>query len=182
MSNAKKWIKKNSNWLWKYLGWYGIFFGIIILLITLLIARFLGDVVITSSGMLESLVQAQATVLSLFGIIIAYLLNVNDSKLDRLEQETFEIENLPEEKRDKKLYDFTVRRYETVREHKRRIAKGCLLIGSILVLSLLLSVIAFSLRGIGGWGPLKILVSALDMLLFFIGIFGIFSILNRIGK
>jgi hypothetical protein len=174
MLKAKKWLKENWDFLKKNLDWYGRIFVIIAFLIALL----LWDVIITSVGMLESLVQAQATVLGLFGIIIAYFLNAYDLRLDRLEQESFF-----EERNGKKIESKEIEeRYNEVRKHKFNVAKGFFVIGSLLVFSLLLSVIAFRLREISGWEPLKIGVSVADISFFFVGMFGILLILNKIGK
>lgn len=170
LSKAKKWLK--GNW------------DIIILAVVLnLIAWSLKDVVMTSNGMLESLTQAEATVLSLFGIIVAYLLTSYDSRLDRLEQQSFEVEKVPfEDNRDIELSKFLIRRFKEIKERKSRIARGCLLVGSALVFSLLSSVIAFGLRDMSGWENLKIGVSMFDILFFFLGIYGIFVLFNRISK
>ena len=169
MSKAKELFKGN---------WYIVALAVVVTLI----AWSLKDAMYTSSEMLQSLTQAEATVLSLFGIIVAYLMTSFDSRLDRLEQQSFDIKKVPLEDRDIEMSSFLIRRYEEVKERKSKTAKGCLLVGSSLVFSLLLSVIAFGLRDINDWENLKIVVSMFDILFFFLGIFGIFLLFNRIAK
>jgi len=169
MLKAKKWLKRN----WDI---------VILTTVMTLIAWSLKDVIITSNGMLESLTQAEATVLSLFGIIVAYLLTSYDARLDRLEQQSFEIEKLPLEDRDIELSNFLIKRFEEVKDRKSTTAKGILLIGFALILSLLLSVIAFGLRNINNWENLKIEISMLNIVFFFLGVFGIFMLFTRIAK
>ncbi len=155
----------------------------ILAVVVTLIAWSLKDFVITSNGMLESLTQAEATVLSLFGVIVAYLMTSFDSRLDRLEQQNFEVEKVPfEDNRDMELSKFLIRRCEEVKYRKKRTGKGILMIGSALLFSLSLSVIAFGLRDLSDWENLKMEVSMLDIMFFFLGIYGIFLLFNRISK
>ena len=169
MLEIGKWFKEN---------WFLVIFAAV----TTLIAWSLKDAMVTSDKMLQSLVQAQATILSLFGIIVAYLLTSYDSRLDRLEQQSFDIEKLPLEDRVIEMSSFLMRRFKEIKKCKSRTAKGCLWVGASLVFSLLLSVIAFGLRDTNNWENLKIEISILNILFFFLGIFGIFLIFNRMGK
>lgn len=171
MLKAKKWLKRNWDT-------YVVIFAVV----TVSVAWFLKDAMYTSSEMLQSLTQAEATVLSLFGIIAAYLMTSFDSRLDRLEQQSFDVEKVPLEERDIEMSSFLIRRFKEVKKRKSGTAKGCLAVGSFLVFSLLLSVIAFGLRNIDGWVGLKNEVSMLDITFFFLGIFGIFLMFNRIAK
>jgi cobalamin biosynthesis protein CobD/CbiB len=169
MSKIEKWFKGN---------WFIVFFAVV----TTLIAWFLKDAIMTSDGMLQSLVQAQATILSLFGIIVAYLLTSYDSRLDRLEQQSFDVERVPLDDRDHELSSFLIKRFKEIKKQKSKTAQGILWVGSALVFSLLLSVIAFGLRDVSGWENLKAEVSMVDIVLFFCGILGIFLMFNRMGK
>lgn len=166
---SKKLLKEN---------WSIVIFAIV----TTTIAWFLKDAVYTTDQMLQSLTQAEATVLSLFGIIVAYLLTSYDSRLDRVEQQIFDVEKVRLERRDVEMDSFLMRRFREVKERKSRTVEGCLLVGSCLVFSLLLSVIAFGLRDISNWENLKLVVSSLDFTFFFVGIYGIFFMFNRMAK
>lgn len=170
MAKAKMWFKGNWN-------------IVILAVVVTSIAWSLKDFVMTSNGMLASLTQAEATVLSLFGVIVAYLMTSFDSRLDRLEQQSFEVEKLPfEDNRDWELSKFLIKSFEEVKERKNKTAQGVLWVGIALVLSFSLSVVAFGLKDLNGWENLKGEVSLFDILFFFLGIFGLFLLFNRLSK
>jgi hypothetical protein len=172
-------MSKSENWLQRNWDWFII---VVFAIVADLVAWYLRDVIITSTGMLESLTQAEATILALFGIIVAYLMSSYDSRLDRLEQQKFEIDKVNMNDRDLVMSVFLEKRFKEVKDQKRKVAKGVLWVGFSLVLSLLLSVIAFGLREINDWENAKIGVGMFDILFFFLGIYGILLMLYRIGK
>jgi hypothetical protein len=119
LSQIKKWLRENWN-------------IIVLAVFTALVSWYLTDAMLTSKEMLQSITQAEATVLSLFGIIVAYLLTSYDTRLDRLEQQRYD-----SEKRDNypKMYMIDEQKGK-IRERKRKTALACLCIGFSLILSL----------------------------------------------
>jgi tetrahydromethanopterin S-methyltransferase subunit D len=63
------------------------------------LASFIAQISVNSKNMLQSLIQAEATVLGFFGLIVTYVLVSYDTRLDRFEQERFdcELENKPKQ-------------------------------------------------------------------------------------
>lgn len=169
MSQTKKWLKENWDW-----G-----FVIVFATVTTGVSWYLKDVIWTSKDMLQSLTQAEATVLSLFGIIVAYLLASYDTRLDRLEEQRPHAEEVED-------FDAIDKRFRQIKERKRKTARGCLIIGFCLIVSLLLSVAIFGVRDLNDLSDIsqriRLMLGMFDILLFFCGACGIFLIFNRMGK
>ncbi len=65
---------------------------IIISFISGLLGSRLGKVLVNSDVALQAIVQTESTILGFFGVIVAYILASYDSRLDRLEQQCFDLE------------------------------------------------------------------------------------------
>jgi len=168
MVNFKKWIK-----FWAWLLSMGLALGLYILSS---ISNILGNISLASINMLQSVIQAEATILGFFAIIGAYGLTSYDTRIDRHEQQLFDLhlsEVSPVYKQfEKKLND--------LKEKKRGFAKLCAVIASLLIISLLFSTITLGMKDASS--SLAKIFSGTALYLFFIGIIGIVYFFVRISR
>jgi hypothetical protein len=78
--------------------WYRIREVVVAFIVALVItiaAINIAKITINSAAVLQSLIQAEATILGFFGIIVTYLLTSYDTRLDRFEQQRFDARNSP---------------------------------------------------------------------------------------
>jgi hypothetical protein len=107
-------------------------------------ALILVDVVIGSTPMLQSLIQADATVLGFFGVIAAYSLTSYDSRIDRFEQQRFDLALKGQESVAKEIFI----RIVFIRKRKRETAQGIAIVSGLLILSLVLGIILLGANNI----------------------------------
>lgn len=124
------------------------------------------NIVMSSTQMLQSLIQAEATILGFFGIIAAYMLTSYDTRLDRLEKQRFDLEmkgivNYP------KAIELE-KRIEWIKHQKRRTALGMCGLSGFLVMSLVFSIVTLGTANIHSRIVQDIGLTGLD--LFFAGI------------
>jgi hypothetical protein len=131
-----------------------------------IVAVLLKDITVNSM-VLQSVIQAEATVLGFFGIVISYMLASYDSRLDRLEQQRFDSEienNLSKlEKIDKKI--------EELKGLKHSSTNGLGIYSLTLILALLFSIVTLGVRDFNL--PIVNILGVLGLGFFFTGILGI---------
>lgn len=98
-------------------------------------------VVLAKETMLQSLIQAEATVIGFSGIIAVYALTSFDSRIDRLEEQKFKLERSDSTNVVKKWND----RIKDINKHKRGTINSILYMMSFLFSSLLLSILALGI-------------------------------------
>jgi hypothetical protein len=118
-----------------------LFVTIVFLIIGIILgglAEYVAEVSVNSKDMLQSLIQAEATVLGFFGIVVSYFLVSYDTRLDRLEQQRFDCElaNKPQ------AVDSYCKKMISLKEIKQSATRTLGGIGILFILSLLLSILA----------------------------------------
>jgi hypothetical protein len=148
----------------------------IIALIIVVGAINIADIAISSKDVLQSLIQAEATILGFFGIIVTYLLASYDTRLDRLEQQRFDVRKSPDDLKKMEMLDFSYvdligTKIENIKQRKRDIAETMGIYTFFLILSLLLSIITLGM--IDSNSAYLNFLSVLGLAFFFFGIVGI---------
>lgn len=169
---------KLAEW-WKI----GLFIAIIVSVLLafvyayLQLLGFLVSTALNSLEMLQSMVQAEATILGFLGVIAAYVLTSYDSRIDRLEQQCFDTEQ-------RGLGTVTTNNTSQVEAIKKRMEKtrklrkdAILSLGTssiFLIVSLLLSITTLGTRNsiLGGAG----------FYIFFGGISNLVSLFYQMSK
>jgi hypothetical protein len=161
-----------------------VFFGILIGSIIMISALLISNITIISTSMLQSLIQAEATILGFFGIIVSYMLTSYDSRIDRLEQQRFDVRSSPDDLKKIGQFDFSFKdvideKIEYLKQLKKEIAKTEGLCVFFLILALISSIIMFGLQDFES--PLSKNISALNLGFFFMGIVGIIIVFIQIS-
>jgi hypothetical protein len=129
-----------------------------------------------SDAMLQSITQAEATILGFFGLIAAYLLTSYDARLDRLEQQRFELETAGKQGK----VDSISKRLKQIRRRKIESTTIIVMVGAVLIISLLSSI---TTQGIRTFNPsLATVISACSLMLMFLGTYGVFFLFLIISK
>jgi uncharacterized membrane protein YbhN (UPF0104 family) len=115
--------------------------------------------IIEKETMLKPLVEAEATILGFFGLIIVYALTSYDTRIDRLEQQKSE---WTREKQKEQVANVQTQINKIV-SNKRRTAYYALVIGIYFFLAFLLSILVLGITNIGFAG----LIIWFAMMLFF---------------
>jgi len=150
-------------------------------LIILGAATILADITISSVDVLQSLIQAEATILGFLGVILAYLLASYDARLDRLEQQRFDIiKMLEDESKTTPHLDGINIRMMRIRRNKKDIALGLGAYSVCLVVSLVISIITLGMKNSSS--SFLIFVSSLGLGLFFMGIVGVMMAFIQISR
>lgn len=148
-SKIKQWILTN----WK---------SIILLIISLVcfgvlwfLAIYYGFIAITAKDtILKSLIDAEATILGFFGLIVIYALNSFDNRIDRIEQQLFDVKEKYLDMKDNPKAIIKIGKAKVTRlnkqlsrvgEQKRIMINNAVATGSFLVVSLLLSISALGI-------------------------------------
>jgi protein-S-isoprenylcysteine O-methyltransferase Ste14 len=161
--NFKKKLKENYQLVVVLLAISVVFIGAVLL----------KDITVNSIVVLQSMIQAEATVLGFFGIVISYMLASYDSRLDRLEQQRFdsEIENnsLKLTMIDSKI--------SGLKALKKSSTNGLGIYSLILILALLFSIVTLGVRDFNL--SIANILGVFGLGFFFMGILGIvFSFLQ----
>lgn len=151
-----------------------LFFGSLGLGFVALLYGFMAGV--AKESILKPLVEAEATILGFFALVAVYALTSLDNRLDRLEQQFFDMkEQFGDLTKHQKEY--VARRIGEIKRKKRKMINHVLIVGVYLVSSLLLSILALGLIQ-----EQAIVFCFFVMLLFLAGIFGIFLMLYRLSE
>ena len=140
------------------------------------ISNILGNISLASINMLQSVIQAEATILGFFAIIGAYGLTSYDTRIDRREQQLFDL-HLSEVSPVYKQFE---KKLNNLKENKRVFARLCAFITSLLIISLLFSTITLGMKDASS--SLAKIFSGTALYLFFIGIIGIVYFFVRISR
>jgi hypothetical protein len=175
-SQVKSWLRR---W-WKFLLMMTIIFAVGQFLVQ--VSKLYRSIAVSREPVLKSLIEAEATILGFFGLIVIYALTSYDRRMDRFEEQIFELaekrkqEEVPKELPNrgvaKSKGELLVQALGNIQENKRELVSTALLVGSLLVLSLLLSILAL---GMGDTAEANMLCE-LAFYLFFIGIVSNFAI------
>jgi hypothetical protein len=143
-----------------------------IALVSSILGSGLGRVIVNSDVALQSIIQAESTILGFFGVVVAYLLASYDTRLDRLEQQCFDLEATDpiNQQFHKERANAIHRKIKRVESIKRRLAVVIVITSIFLILSLLLSVAVLSMNDSDIF--LAELLSPYAVVAFFTGIFG----------
>jgi hypothetical protein len=184
--SGSTWIKQNRLFL------------IVAVLISLSLPFFLigvslfGLVASISADMLKALIEAQATILGFYGLIVIYALTSFDGRIDRLERQMFELnkeirvmdlEDLKKYGSLEKYKDMT-RILSNVEKLKRRTVGSALFNGILLIGSLLTSILGLGFLGIpdNPFGEVVFGLSVFSVMLFFFSIGLIFLMIYDLAK
>jgi len=143
------------------------------------------SLVLINKDSLKALIEAEATILGFFGLVVVYMLNSLDTRIDRLEQQRFDLteKNKEEEASEKeKIRD-------NIRSLKKYVIKRAAIMGSLLALSLLISIwllgivdIVIEVQVQGIIGNIYALVGGAAILMFFLGLWFVFGLFKEITK
>jgi len=184
MSQAKCWIQRNWKRFLK-----DVFMLTIPPLIFVCIAMLYGVVVVLAKEtIMKALIEAEATVLGFFGLIIVYILTSLDEKEDRYEQQLFDLtekgkkhEEVPEELKhltSMSKGDMLGKALRHVHERRKTAIRYGSTIGIYLVSSLLLSILTLGIPNVVTAGFL----SMFAVYLFLVSVASIFLMFRDMAK
>jgi len=177
-------IKQRIQRNWESVVFWVYVFGLSIPVI--LVSFFFGlFAVVAKDTMLASLIEAEATVLGFFGLIVVYALTSLDARTDRLEQQIFDITETNKFYKSTGLGEKKTRRDEALRKTLRNVQKKreqiinfAVITGGYLIVSLLLSILALGIPDVTS----SFILCSLAVGLFLTAIGGIFGVLHFIAK
>lgn len=192
MNETKK-DKNQDDWFERHgkLRWLVAFIFSLPFAATIAVVSFwYGIVGVLMVESLRATIEAEATIIGFFAIVVAYLLNSYDLRIDRLEQELFDLASQTPIKDATRLL-MTGKMQNAVRERKKNTVYVIAIVGACLAISLFLLIIALgfvsllangsnssnpTLVGIAFW------TNVIGTMLLFTGTFGIFSCLLSIAR
>jgi uncharacterized integral membrane protein len=159
------------NRIWN--RYYTNIIAFIIALVVVISAIALTNIAISSVVVLQSLIQAEATILGFLGIIIVYMLASYDARLDRLEQQRFDTINMHKEESilGEPFFAHIDRKITSLKQTKKDITQSLGTYSFLLVLSLLLSIATLGM--INSNSVFLNFLSGLGLAFFLSGIVGI---------
>jgi drug/metabolite transporter (DMT)-like permease len=166
-------LKKRLKKLWVLFAVFVIVGGFFV---AISFSDFLANISLTSTNMLQSAIQAETTMLGFFAIIGAYFLTSCDTRIDRLEQQLFDLKIAKETFMPESITN----RISDLKENKSSSAVLIAIIASVLIVSLLCSITALGMKDANS--SLAKNTSSFGFYTFFIGIGGIvyfFYMLSR---
>jgi len=176
----KDWLKKNQKNL-EYLV-----AGLLSLCIFFLSTPF-GFITILSVDVLKSVIEAEATILGLFGIVVAYLLTSYDNRLDRLDQQKFDL-RLKYQSVTEGIEEIEAKMTK-IRTRKKDIVWAVIVGSGSLVFSFFLFIATLGIVSmdtnaieISTKMDIAFKISPIASMFLFLGIFAMFLMLFRIGK
>jgi hypothetical protein len=183
--NLKRFKKPTKKTLKTVLVSIGVFLiGLVIFLVLVPpigeTIMFLASLAIKNDSMLAALLQAEATFLGFFGVIVVYGLTSFDNRIDRVEQLSILTaeKNLPFEKERLVLEISGLRK--KIEKERKEFFNNAFWIGVFLVISLLFSVLSFAHSQLPS--SLVDILSELSILFLFVGIVYTFSMFRRLGR
>lgn len=133
-----------------------------------------------SIDMLKAMIEAQATILGFYGLIVVYALTSFDGRIDRLENQKFELNKeirfMTEEDREiwrsREKYVEISKTLINVQKIRKRTVDSTLFNGILLIGSLLTSILGLGFSGITDYpfGELVFYLTSISVLLFFFSI------------
>lgn len=135
---------------------------------------------VTDREMMKALIEAEATILGFLVLIVIYGLTSFESRLDRLQQQIFDVQT-GKVKYSREFFEYLNKRVVNVEDSKKDMAYSGLSAGIILFASLLSSILGLGLSGIPNnqWAYFSCLIS---LSLLFFGIILVFWIIHDLGK
>ena len=104
-----------------------------------------GAVAVIEKEVLKSLIGAEATILGFFGLTYVYALTSLDDRMDRLEQQIFDIQIRSMKQRNQVIFGDLPNRIENIKNAKRKTANSALFTGALLFGSLLTSILGLGM-------------------------------------
>lgn len=101
--------------------------------------------VFSKDTMLTALIEAEATILGFFGFIAIYTLTSLDERIDRLEQQIFDIQIRSMTERNQIVFENLPKRIGNISNTKKRTVHSVLYTGFLLFVSLLSSILALGI-------------------------------------
>lgn len=148
-SEIKQWISENRGFIA-----FSVILSICSIPLTLVILIYGLLAAVAKETMLPSLIEAEATILGFFGLIAVYALTSFDSRIDRLEEQLFDLRekhwelNLPSRPEtewqilgEQKIAFFN-KRLSKIKERKRKVVHSASITGAYLIGSILSSILA----------------------------------------
>jgi hypothetical protein len=178
--NRSRWSRTKSQIRanWKFYALVAIF--LISMIITLQISQFFGAIAATKESMINALIQAEATILGFFGLIVIYALTSFDNRTDRLEEQLFKLTTEEHLNMKKEMLEREITRLKSylsiIRTNKKDLVNNTFGNGILLVSSLVLSILSLAQVQFGS----SLCAGAIYFLLF--GIVGIFVILRSLAQ
>jgi len=138
-------LKKNRS-RWKS---YALLTTLVIgIIIVLQISQFFGAIAATKESMINALIQAEATILGFFGLIVIYALTSFDNRTDRLEEQLFKLTTEEHLNVKKEMLEREILRLKSylsiIRTNKKDLVNNTLANGILLVSSLVLSILSLA--------------------------------------
>lgn len=189
---AQSWDKRHPKAAF-WLTWISI--AIISLAIASVISVWsipFGFITVLSADALKTLIEAEATILGFFGLLVVYALTSYDNRIDKLEERIDECRNPTN--RILLLSDYIKIRgaYEdrqrNIKKRKEKVTTAMLVSLGSLVFSFFLSITAYGILTTSGDATqtsriaIAFPLSFIASILLFVGILSIFVILFRMGK
>jgi hypothetical protein len=183
-----KWWKRVAKWDREYSKKHprAIWIAIIVFSIALSLTFFVwsipfGFFIILSADAMQTLIEAEATILGFFGLIAVYLLTSYDNRIDKLQEKILDSSDKA------KIESFSVAQ-QRLKNRKIRATIAILSALISLILSFFLSIVTLGLLSLNEGHPsqtaLNIAVPLIVVasMLLFIGVFSIFLMIYRIGS
>jgi len=166
----RQWIKSNIFTIGLFLT--SLFLGMILYVFAIL--------AVVDKEMMQALIGAEATILGFFILIVIYGLTSFDTRIDRLEQQIFDMQT-GKTRYHREFFEYLNKRLENIEKSKKDIVSFSLIGGIILFASLLSSILGLGLSRISSnqWAFFTCLIS---LLLLFLGIVSVLLIIRDLGK
>jgi len=166
----RQWIKSNIFAIGLSLA--SIFLGMIVYVFAIL--------AVIDKEMMQALIGAETTILGFFILIVVYNLTSFDTRIDRLEQQIFDMQT-GKTRWSQKFFEYLNKRLEHIEKSKEDSAHFSLIGGIILFISLLSSILGLGLSRIPSnqWAFFTYLIS---LMLLFLGIVSVLLIIRDLGK
>jgi len=195
MSTSKDWLSRSKGCFEPIIG------AIIVFILSLAVVPF--SAVIANGDALKALIQADATILGFFGIIVTYILKSLDDKESRWEeiwlqlteegkqtQVDSEVAKLTQYLKKKPMSkgEMCMLMVESIEKRRKTTIRFSKAIGTLLVISLLISIWLLSMIGLAletgiMWiFSLVSLTGGIAILLLFLGVWFLFSLFKDIGQ
>jgi hypothetical protein len=184
--NQNDWFERHGRLRWLIAFIFSLPFAATIAVVSF----WYGIVGVLMVESLKATIEAEATIIGFFAIVVAYLLNSYDLRIDRLEQELFDMV-IQNPQRDAGPILVMGKMQNAVKERKKNTVYVIVIVGACLALSLFILIISLgfvsllsngsnssntTLVGIAFW------TDVFGTMLLFTGTFGIFSFLLSIAR
>jgi hypothetical protein len=182
ITKIKEWHKRIQDWdekinrehpkvIWILI----IIFSSLLSVVFFLISIPFGFFIILSVSTIQTLIEAEATILGFFGLMIVYLLTSYDNKIDKIEEKL--------DLADSNKVELLCNRLDKIRERKRKACNTILSALFSLIMSFFLSITAMGiLNAYSEPAACALVVITIASTFLFIGISSLFVMVYRIGR